>query len=439
MARCDEKKCTLPSNCAESEAVYRPVNGTTCRDCDRCTLFNQRGAADGGNDAVLHQACPDLSRCRQVLLCDEMPSNKTIRIVTNEICKGCAVCRTRQPYCPVIRCPGFWCKKTAMFPTSVNVCSNSPIRKQADGGSDSMTPQEQNVAGPDMRNARDDKTTLAMFSSMTSISTPTTTTTTDISTTAPTPNCDAVVPGWQCPTLSCVLVNIDLLTVDGLECYGCPRCANDLGKKPACPTILCDFVNCGDSEDIASGRKYRETGFYNVSGVMCEGCDKCIDCPPIKCEPLHPECLRYTRRTDRRGCVLCPYCEVWRNNQRPSPTGSSGFIQSISTAKCIQSNGNLTNTEPGLITNICEFDKLLPGSQVWTFTNSGLLQKHNTYPQFFRIKHGRTTKCLDILQNSAQAIGLSTCEPFERKNEAWSRQWWKYEEHAQSNVAMTTQ
>jgi len=67
------------------------------------------------------------------------------------------------------------------------------------------------------------------------------------------------------------------------------------------------------------------------------------------------------------------------------------------------------------------------------------LQKHNTYPQFFRIKHGRTTKCLDILQNSAQAIGLSTCEPFERKNEAWSRQWWKYEEHAQSNVAMTTQ
>jgi len=86
-------------------------------------------------------------------------------------------------------------------------------------------------------------------------------------------------------------------------------------------------VNCGDSEDIASGRKYRETGFYNVSGVMCEGCDKCIDCPPIKCEPLHPECLRYTRRTDRRGCVLCPYCEVWRNNQRPSPTGSSGFIQ----------------------------------------------------------------------------------------------------------------
>ena len=106
------------------------------------------------------------------------------------------------------------------------------------------------------------------------------------------------------------------------------RCTSDIAPASKCPIFNCPAVNCGDNEDIALGRKYRETVQYNVNGELCQGCEQCLDCPISECpERLDPRCERYTRRTDRRGCVVCPFCEIWTNNLPPPINNRTGFLQ----------------------------------------------------------------------------------------------------------------
>lgn len=77
------------------------------------------------------------------------------------------------------------------------------------------------------------------------------------------------------------------------------------------------------------GRRYREAVNYNVSGQTCRGCDVCLNCPEQRCPRIDPSCVRYTRTTDRRGCVLCPFCAVWSTAGAPSVVGNGrfGFLQ----------------------------------------------------------------------------------------------------------------
>lgn len=37
------------------------------------------------------------------------------------------------------------------------------------------------------------------------------------------PNCEMTIPEIVCPQNDCVLVVADVLTIDGIDCYGCPR------------------------------------------------------------------------------------------------------------------------------------------------------------------------------------------------------------------------
>ncbi|XP_067943342.1 uncharacterized protein [Watersipora subatra] len=500
--------CPSLGNC-QIEMIYKRENGTTCRDCDRC----RRQEVDIGSDVTTTEAplqsCPDLTNCFSQEACDSEIVNRTVRIVTDQVCPWCTSCGNQETSCPVKRCPGYWCSRTAVFTQTfegelceVCVCTDSnqdcsalncppvtceattistvvigdhlcecPVcetaqRAEVDGGSDRALPD---VRNNERSGFTERPSTAAAMSTEAVTTTAATTTTTTMPTTSvdPIPDCTTLVTGMVCPQIDCGLVSKDVITVDGTDCYNCQRCVTDVPSLNECPSLSCPAVQCGDSEDIAGGRRYRETASYTVNGQVCVGCEVCLNCPVADCpERLDPRCERYTRRTDSRGCVICPYCELWSSELAPPIYGRTGFLQSISTSECVTSHGNFSNSFPGLLTNTCTYNTPLSDQkQIWIFSSAGLMQdvssdlcvsyyysarplimrqcnvenlnmiwsleKHNRFPQFFQIRHPRLDLCIDIgerLLDGSAAVALEPCEELVRIGERWSGQWWKFEE-----------
>ena len=84
------------------------------------------------------------------------------------------------------------------------------------------------MAQPDERNGN--RPNVLVVPVATTTTTPTTSTTTASTTVEATPNCEDLAPGAICPQLDCAFINSDILTVDGVECYSCPRCVVDINK-----------------------------------------------------------------------------------------------------------------------------------------------------------------------------------------------------------------
>ena len=87
-------------------------------------------------------------------------------------------------------------------------------RNGPDGGAD--------IAQPDVRHVSE--RIVNRQSSVTTTTTQSTTTTTATErTTTTVPNCETIIPTIACAQVDCVLIVADLLTIDGVTCYGCPR------------------------------------------------------------------------------------------------------------------------------------------------------------------------------------------------------------------------